>query len=240
MIPAKDPASPECRARISVIVPTLNEQEHICATLSHIHLAAGDELIVVDGGSTDATVTLARQFTPLVLCTLTGRARQMNGAARLARGDILLFLHADTLLPWHGLDAVRTVMQCAHIVGGAFRLALTPSTPALRVITWGTNLRTRLARLPYGDQALFVRREIFEMLGGYADVPFLEDVKLVQALRRRGQLAFLPQTVHTSARRWRQEGVLYTTVRNNVLMLLYFCGVAPATLQRWYQKRRPR
>jgi uncharacterized protein len=240
MIPAKDPASLECRARISVIVPTLNEQEHICATLSHVHLAAGDELIVVDGGSTDATVALARQFTSLVLCSPAGRARQMNGAARLARGDILLFLHADTLLPRHGLDAVRTTMQRSHIVGGAFRLAFTPSTPALRVIAWGTNLRTRLARLPYGDQALFVRRDLFETLGGYADVPFLEDVKLVQALRRRGQLAFLPQTVYTSARRWRQEGVLYTTIRNNVLMLLYVCGVAPATLQRWYQNRRPR
>lgn len=237
---AKDPASLESRERISVIVPTLNEQEHICTTLSHVHLAAGDELIVVDGGSTDATVALARQFTSLVLCGPAGRARQMNGGARLARGNILLFLHADTLLPPDGLDAVRTAMQHAGMVGGAFRLTLTPSTPALRAIAWGTNLRTRLGRLPYGDQALFVRRCLFETLGGYEEVPFLEDVKLVQALRRQGQLAFLQQAVCTSGRRWLQEGVVYTTVRNNVLMALYFCGVSPATLKRWYRDRRAR
>lgn len=234
---AKDPAFLEPRARISVIVPTLNEQEHICTTLSHVHLAAGDELIVVDGGSTDATVPLAQQFTSLVLQSPAGRARQMNCGARLARGDILLFLHADTLLPRRGLDAVRTAMQRPGTVGGAFRLAFTPSTPALRVIAWGTNLRTRLGRLPYGDQALFVRRCLFETLGGYAEVPFLEDVKLVQVLRRQGKLAFLQQAVCTSGRRWLHEGVISTTVRNNVLMTLYFCGVSPATLKRWYRDR---
>jgi rSAM/selenodomain-associated transferase 2 len=164
----------------------------------------------------------------------------MNSGARLAKGDILLFLHADTRLPGDALDAVRTVMQRPDIVGGAFRLAFLPATPALRLIAWGTNMRTRLGRLPYGDQALFMRRQLFEALGGYADVPFLEDVKLVQALRRHGKLALLPQLVHTSGRRWLQDGVVYTTVRNNLLMVCYFCGVSPATLKRWYSARRQR
>jgi rSAM/selenodomain-associated transferase 2 len=226
--------------RISVIVPTLNEQAQLQATLSQVYLADGDELIVVDGGSTDATVALARQFTPLVLSSPPSRARQMNSGARLAKGDILLFLHADTRLPGDALDAVRTVMQRPDIVGGAFRLAFLPATPALRLIAWGTNMRTRLGRLPYGDQALFMRRQLFEALGGYADVPFLEDVKLVQALRRHGKLALLPQLVHTSGRRWLQDGVVYTTVRNNLLMVCYFCGVSPATLKRWYSARRQR
>jgi rSAM/selenodomain-associated transferase 2 len=225
---------------ISIIVPTLNEQEQLPATLARVSLAAGDELIVVDGGSTDSTVAVAHQYTSRVLSSPPGRARQMNRGAAHARGHILLFLHADTLLPAGGLEAVRQAMQAPHAVGGAFRLAFLPATPALRVIAWGANVRTRLGQLPYGDQALFVRRTLFEELGGYADVPFLEDVKLVQALRRRGPLTIVPLPVQTSGRRWQRNGVLYTTVRNNVLMALYFCGVSPGTLQRWYGERRQR
>jgi uncharacterized protein len=238
MVPNKLPAQHGPYTSISVIVPTLNEQEHLPATLARVALAAGDELIVVDGGSLDNTVAIARQFTPCVLLSSPGRARQMNYGARQACGDVLLFLHADTLLPPQGLEAVRTVMQAPHLVGGAFRLAFTPSTPALRVIAWGANVRTRLGKLPYGDQALFVRRSIFEALGGYAHVPFMEDVQLIQTLRQRGALAIVPQAVHTSGRRWLHDGVVYTTVRNNVLMALYFCGVPPVTLKRWYDHVR--
>ena len=224
--------------RLSIIVPTLNEQEQLHATLSRVLLAPGDELIVVDGGSTDNTVAVAQQFTPCVLTAPAGRARQMNRGAAHAGGDIFVFLHADTLLPAGGLEAIRVAMRLPHIVGGSFRLAFVPATPALRVIAWGANMRTRFGKLPYGDQALFVRRTHFEALGGYADVPFLEDVKLVQALRKRGVLILVPQTVQTSGRRWLRDGVMYTTVRNNVLMAFYWCGVSPSTLQRWYGQRR--
>lgn len=224
--------------RISVIVPTLNEQEYLPATLSHIVLAPGDELIVVDGGSNDQTVTIARRFTPHVLLSRRGRAAQMNCGARCARGEILLFVHADTLLPPVALEAVRQAVQHGA-VGGAFRLRITPPTLALRLVAWGANLRARWGQLPYGDQALFVPRQIFEALGGYDDVPFMEDVRLVQALRQRGRLTILPQAVSTSGRRWQRDGVLYTTVRNTLLITLYFCGVSPATLQRWYTARRP-
>ena len=224
------PAAP----RISVIVPTLNEQSCLAATLDALPLACGDELIVVDAGSADNTPDIARRYTSQVYQGPRGRARQMNHGARQARGDILLFLHADTLLPADGLEAVRRVLQQPGTVGGAFRLRITPATLALRLVAWGTNLRSRFGGLPYGDQALFVARRVFEELGGYDDVPFMEDVRLVQALRRRGRLTILPQAVATSGRRWQRDGVLFTTVRNVVLMILYFCGVQPATLRRWY------
>src|SRR5262245_19999227 len=225
-----------CACRISVIVPTLNEQAHLPATLDSVALAPGDELIVVDGGSGDQTVTIAQQFTPQVLLSPPGRALQMNRGAQHAQGDILLFLSVGTRVPPRRLEAVRQAIQ-AGAIGGAFRLSLTPPTLALRLVAWGTNVRTRFGQLPYGDQALFMPRAIFEALGGFDDVPFMEDVRMVQALRTRGRLVILPHAVHTSGRRWQRDGVLYTTVRNTILIMLYFCGVPPATLQRWYRAR---
>ena len=220
--------------RISVIVPTLNEAACLAATLDALALAPGDELIVVDAGSTDGTPDIARRYTSQFYQGPRGRAQQMNHGARHAAGDILIFLHADTLLPTDGPDAVRCALQQPSTVGGAFRLVIAPPTLALRLVAWGTNLRSRFGGLPYGDQALFVPRRVFEDLGGYDDVPFMEDVRLVQALRRRGRLVILPQAVATSGRRWQRDGVLRTTARNVALMILYFCGVPPATLKRWY------
>jgi rSAM/selenodomain-associated transferase 2 len=159
----------------------------------------------------------------------------MNAGAQQARGEVLLFLHADTQLPPGGLDSVRRTMRQPQIAGGAFRLCLTPPTRGLRIIAWGANLRTRLGKRPYGDQALFIRRSLFEAIGGYADTPFLEDVQLVKALRQYGKLAIMPQAVCSSGRRWQDDGLIYTTVRNNVLLLLYQLGVSPTTLQRWYR-----
>ena len=220
--------------RISVVVPTLNEEACLAAALDAAALAPGDELIIVDAGSTDGTADIARRYTSQFFRGPRGRAKQMNYGARHAQGDILLFLHADTLLPAGGLQAVRRALQQPGTVGGAFRLVITPATPALRLVAWGTNLRSRFGGLPYGDQALFVSRRVFEDLGGYDDVPFMEDIRLVQALRRRGRLTILPQAVATSGRRWQRDGVLFTTARNIVLMTLYFCGVRPGTLKRWY------
>ena len=160
--------------RISVIVPTLNEAACLAATLDALALAPGDELIVVDAGSTDGTPDIARRYTSQFYQGPRGRAQQMNHGARHAAGDILLFLHADTLMPTDGPDAVRCALQQPGTVGGAFRLVITPPTPALRLVAWGTNLRSRFGGLPYGDQALFVSRRVFEALGGYDDVPFME------------------------------------------------------------------
>lgn len=224
-------------SRVSVIVPALNEEAQLPHTLAHVRLAAGDELIVVDGGSTDRTVALAQQYTPQVLVSPPGRAVQMNYGARHATGDILVFLHADTVLPPDGLDAVRAALRTGA-VGGAFRLVITPATLALRLVAWGTNIRSRVGHLPYGDQALFMPRDVFEALGGYEPVSFMEDVRLVQALRHKGRLVLLPQAVQTSGRRWQRDGVLYTTIRNTLLITLYLWGVAPEKLQAWYKPRQ--
>ncbi|ETW95793.1 MAG: hypothetical protein ETSY2_47570 [Candidatus Entotheonella gemina] len=229
------PQPPDRGHTISVIVPVINEQEQLATTLSRVQLAPGDELIVVDGGSTDRTLEIAREFTPDVISSPPGRARQMNLGAACATGDILLFLHADTILPPAGLDAVRRAMQPPQAPGGAFRLVIAPETLGLRLVAWGANVRSRFGQLPYGDQALFIRRRLFEALGGYGDEPFLEDVRLVRAMRRHGRLVLVPEPVQTSGRRWLREGVVYTTVRNNVIVGLFFCGVAPATLKRWYR-----
>jgi rSAM/selenodomain-associated transferase 2 len=221
--------------RLSIIVPTLNEQTHLQATLASVDLGPADDLIVVDGGSHDATRHIARQFTSRVLSAPRGRARQMNVGAGQARGDVLLFLHADTQLPPGGLDSVRHIMRQPQIAGGAFRLRLMPPTCGLRIVAWGANLRTRIGKRPYGDQALFIRRSLFIAIGGYADTPFLEDVQLVKALRQYGKLAIMPQAVYSSGRHWQRDGLIYTTVRNNVLLFLYALGVSPATLKRWYR-----
>jgi len=222
---------------MSGILPSLNGLDHLRVPRRGDTLAPGDGLIVVDGGSADPTVAIAQQFTAQVLHSRRGRAVQMNWGAQHAQGDILLFLHADTLLPAAGLEAVRRALLDGA-VGGAFRLAIMPPTPALRLVAWGTNLGARFGQLPYGDQALFKPRQVFEALGGYDDIPFMEDVRLVQALRQRGRLTILPQAVNTSGRRWQRDGVLYTTVRNTVLITLYFWGVPPEKLQRWYRVRR--
>ncbi|MGE3540608.1 MAG: TIGR04283 family arsenosugar biosynthesis glycosyltransferase [Candidatus Tectimicrobiota bacterium] len=225
--------------RVSVIVPTLNEEAHLPHTLGRIHLGPGDELIVVDGGSTDKTLSLAQQYTSQVLQCAPGRAGQMNYGARQASGDILLFLHADTMLPVDGLEAVRAAVQ-AGAIGGAFRLRITPPTLALRLVAWGTNLRSRFGHLPYGDQALFMPRAVFTALGGYEPISFMEDVRMVQALRRRGRLVLLSQAVATSGRRWQRDGVWYTTLRNTILITLYLWGVPPDRLRSWYRPRRRR
>lgn len=225
---------------ISIVVPVLNEQAQLAATLARVNLVPGDELIVVDGGSTDNTMSIARQYTTMVVSSEAGRARQMNMGAQLARGEILLFLHADTRLPPNGLEAVRRTMQQHKVVGGSFRLTFDRPTTALQLVAWGTNLRSQYGRLPYGDQALFIQRRCFEALGGYAEMPFLEDVALVRSLLRQGEMVLLPETVQTSGRRWLRDGVMYTTVRNNLVMVLYFCGVSPAVLSRLYRARRRR
>src|SRR5262249_6463821 len=167
------------------------------------------------------------------------RAGPMDWGGRARHGGILMFLHAGSPLPAAGLETVRQAFQDG-VVGGAFRLAIMPPTLALRLVAWGTNLRARFGQLPYGDQALFMPRQVFEALGGYDEIPFMEDVRMVQALRKRGRLTILSQAVRTSGRRWQRDGVLYTTVRNTLLITLYFWGVPPEKLQRWYGARRCR
>lgn len=196
------------------------------------------EVIVVDGGSRDATARVARQHADAVLSAPRGRAVQMNAGAAAAGGDVLLFLHADTRLPPGFDSAVLAALADPAVVGGRFDLRLVPGTPLLRLVGGLINLRSRLSRIATGDQALFVRRSVFEALGGFAAIPLMEDVAFTQALKRRGRIACLREQVETSSRRWLRDGPLRTILLMWWLRLLYACGVAPERLRRRYADTR--
>jgi rSAM/selenodomain-associated transferase 2 len=223
------------RPLVSIILPVLEESSTLASVLHPLVGQPDVELIVVDGGSLDGTVDVARQFTAKVFKGARGRANQMNFGALQSKGDILLFLHGDTALPPSALERVRRALSDETIVGGAFRLRIASTCRALKVVAWGANFRSRLLGLPYGDQALFVRRSVFEEIGGFAPWPLMEDVDLARRLRRAGRMILLPEAVTTSARRWEREGVVWTTMRNSLLLVAFWAGCSPAWLAQWYR-----
>jgi rSAM/selenodomain-associated transferase 2 len=222
--------------KLSVVVPTWNEAGNLEATLRS--LPAQAEVVIVDGGSTDGTVEIARLSAARVLTCRKGRARQMHAGALEARGDTLLFLHADAVLAPGADEAIDGALSDPGILGGFFRLRIRSERLALRVIALGSNLRARLLQFPYGDQGLFVRRSVYEQVGGFPDVPFLEDVALIRMLRRRGRLRGLPLAISTGDRHWRELGILRTTLLDWTMVGLYCAGVSPSTLAPQYFRRR--
>lgn len=222
---------------ISVIIPTLNEGAVLGLTLQSIRETSEVEIIVVDGGSQDQTLEIARRYAETLSSGL-GRGRQMNKGARHARGGILLFLHADSILPAMALSQISNTLKDPEVVGGAFRLGINTKKLLLRMVATFANWRTAITRIPYGDQGIFVRRSVFEKIGGYSDQALMEDLEFSRRLKRQGRLVLLPDRVLTSSRRWDQEGIFYTTVRNQALVFLYFLGVSPERLARWYRQIR--
>ncbi|MDQ7785314.1 MAG: TIGR04283 family arsenosugar biosynthesis glycosyltransferase [Desulfomonilaceae bacterium] len=230
----RDGSCPE----VSVIVPVLNEEEHICAAL---HSAGSDgraEIIVVDGGSSDRTPALLRDNGVDVIHASGGRSRQMNVGARRSSGRILLFLHADTVLPLGWCDQVIQAPASPQVCGGAFHLRIDADLPGLRIVEGLANLRSRVFGMPYGDQAIFLRRETFEAIGGFPEIPLLEDLELVRKLRKLGRLHILPSAVLTSGRRWRNLGVWKTTAINQLVLLGHFLGIPIDNLARFYRRER--
>jgi rSAM/selenodomain-associated transferase 2 len=229
---------------ISAIIPTLNEERIIMATVAHTAALGFDELIVVDGGSLDQTPVLVESYrrrtqspaqSPVRLMTAPcGRARQMNEGAKASRGEILLFLHADTQLPDDAKTMIETTLADQRMVGGRFDVRFDrPSmwgTIISRMMSW----RSRLSGIATGDQALFVRRHIFEQIGGFADMPLMEDIDFSRRLKRTGATAALTATVTTSFRRWERQGPLRTILLMWALRFLYWVGVRSHTLSRWY------
>lgn len=192
----------------------------------------------MDGGSDDATLQVAARFPDVRLLTSPrGRARQMNAGARAAQGDVLLFLHADTRLPDGALAAVSAALEDARVVGGRFDVRFDNPRAIFRMIAFFMNLRSRMSGISTGDQAIFVRRHVFEAMGGYPDVPLMEDVELSRRLKRRGRRAALWRRVTTSSRKWEREGALRTMTLMWALRFLYTAGVSPARLHRWYYGR---
>jgi rSAM/selenodomain-associated transferase 2 len=223
---------------ISVIIPVLNEEKNIAATLQSLARFAPFEIIVVDGGSTDRTAEICQQFGVKVMASARGRARQMNSGANAASGDILLFLHADTTLPNSAFDDIRLALGDSRFVGGRFDVELAGEHWMLKVIGAMINYRSRLSKVSTGDQAIFVRRFVFEQIGGYPDIPLMEDVAFGRMLRRTGEIACLKSRVMTSARRWEIDGVWRTILRMWALKLLYLAGVPPNRLKQYYADAR--
>lgn len=220
---------------LSVVIPALNEAATLSHTLGSVQPTGPVEVIVVDGGSWDSTVAIARSHHAQVITTAPGRAGQMNAGAKAATGKILLFLHADTCLPPGFDDLVRHTLSQSQVVAGAFHLAIDGPGWGLRLVEWGVRLRSQRLQMPYGDQGIFLTSERFHALGGFPDQPIMEDFELICQLRRQGRIAIAPAAVLTSSRRWQTLGVAYTTVLNQVMIAGYFGGVSPYRLSRWYR-----
>jgi rSAM/selenodomain-associated transferase 2 len=221
--------------KLAVVIPALDEHDRIVPSVQSAQLP-GVEVLVVDGGSRDGTAELARGLGVRVLDVPKGRARQLAAGARTAAGNVLLFLHADSLLPGGWAEAVRAALADPGVAGGFFDLRFDERTFALRFVEWGARLRVALFSLPYGDQAIFVRREVLEEIGGVPMVPLMEDLDLVQAIKTKGKLARVPLPVVTSARRYRAGGVLSTMLRHWLALIAWRLGIDRRRVARWYAR----
>jgi rSAM/selenodomain-associated transferase 2 len=230
---------------LSVIIPALNEEGQLARTLAALApLSAGPdrcEVIIVDGGSRDRTLELARscEWVKTIAYGRACRALQMNAGARAAVGEVLLFLHADVIAPADAARAIRAALADPRLLGGCFQIAFpAPSPRAMRLMAAGINLRTRLFRTATGDQAIFVRRAVFDDLGGYRNLPLMEDLALFTALKRHGRVTVLPGPVEVSPRRWMQRGIWRTMLLMYALRFGYWLGVSPASLKRFFSDVR--
>jgi rSAM/selenodomain-associated transferase 2 len=227
----------ESVARISIIIPVLNEAATIRAAIDSTLPSRNVELIVVDGGSRDATRQIAQRQGVQVITSAAGRTQQMNVGAQAATGEILLFLHGDTRLP-EGFDQlIRAALQNPQAMAGAFRLRIDAPQRRFRWVEWGVECRSAIFHLPYGDQGIFLRTELFQKLGGFAEMPIMEDFELIRRLRRCGSVVMMKAYVVTSARRWRRRGIVKTTLINQLMILGYGLGVSPARLAQLYRRQ---
>jgi rSAM/selenodomain-associated transferase 2 len=226
--------------KISVIIPALNESEAIHAAISSIKTAADDvpfEIIVVDGDAAGSTIQHISDAEVIIIISPRGRAVQMNAGATRASGDVLLFLHADTVLPPKALASIVEALSDKCFIGGAFDLAIQNRRFIFRAISKAASFKHRLTRVPFGDQAIFLRRNCFDALGGYPEIPLMEDVALMKRIKQQGgRIVILSQAVKTSPRKWESEGVLYTIFRNWAVQALYLFGVPAERLVQYYYK----
>jgi rSAM/selenodomain-associated transferase 2 len=225
--------------KLSVIVPMLNESPRIAGTLNAIRRAAPDaEIIVVDGGSSDASVAIARPLCNVLINASRSRARQMNVGARASHGDGLVFVHADTTVPSTFAADIAAALSDPAVVGGRFDVRLDLIALPYRIIGAMISLRSRISRTGTGDQAIFVRRDVFDRLGGFPDLELCEDLEFSRRLKHAGRIACLRTRVTTSARRWNRDGLVRTVIRMWTIRAMYLMGVPPARLKRMYSDTR--
>jgi rSAM/selenodomain-associated transferase 2 len=223
---------------LSIVLPVFHEAENINKIIAHLRQLANGvvEIMVVDGDAAGSTINAVVDEKVLKLTAPRGRALQMNVGATRAKGDVILFLHADTVLPLNAFGLIRVAVTKKGIVAGAFDLGFDTKRKIFAITELYVALRTRLTRIPFGDQAIFINREYFNDIGGYRDIPLMEDVELMKRIRKRGDaIAIIPQKVRTSPRRYEREGILYCTFRNLALQILYMWGVPPERLRKWYR-----
>jgi len=227
------------KTRFSIIIPVLHESDRINSLIDHIHYLVrdnGHEIIVVDGSPGKDTVGAIRRKGVIKLGTGKGRARQMNAGASRAKGEILIFLHADTELPARAFARIDSIMKGNRYVAGAFSLGIKSNKNILRSLARLASLRCRITRIPYGDQAIFIRRDYFRKIGSYQELPLMEDVELMRRIKhRKDKICILSDHVMTSARRWEEEGSLFGPVRNTILFTLFILRVSPEKLARFYK-----
>ncbi|MCF2146362.1 TIGR04283 family arsenosugar biosynthesis glycosyltransferase [Desmonostoc muscorum LEGE 12446] len=222
-------------AKISIIIPAINEAGNIKEAITTTQISTNIEVIVVDGGSSDDTAAIAQSLGVKVISSSPGRAVQMNTGAVAASGEILLFLHADTRLPAGFDEMICTALQQSRTVAGAFNLRIDASLLSLRWVELGVKWRSHFCQMPYGDQAIFLTKPVFQQIGGFPELPIMEDFELIRRLKAKGRITIISTPVVTSARRWLQKGVFKTTLLNQIVIIAYFLGVSPEQIRHWYR-----
>ena len=222
---------------VSVIIPAINESRTIGSAVSTAFEAGAFEVIVVDGGSSDSTREVALQNGANVLSSPPGRAIQQNVGAQVAVGEILLFLHADALLPHSAFQQMDAALKkTPNLLGGGFQQVISAPGLLFRLLERGNGLRAKYQKLIYGDQALFIRRSEFTAMGGFKEIPIMEDFELSSRMSRRGKLELLEGPIHVNPRRWRRYGVIRQTLLNWILTGLFRVGFSPFRLASWYRR----
>ena len=219
--------------KVSIIVPTLNEELVLENTLTHIQQLFPHELIVSDGGSNDYTYRIADRFSHRVITGSAGRALQMNAGANEATGDLLLFLHADSRIEPESYRKMLEYMKNPKWIGGAFTLCIESGKWSLKLIALLANIRSKYFGVAYGDQGFFVRKEVFKDMNGFSPIPICEDLDFYYRLRKKGSVILLKEKAHTSPRRWINEGIFFTTVRNFIIAVLFGLGFPLHILTKW-------
>ena len=226
--------------KFSVIIPVLNEAEIINTTIEHLCSFEGTEpveIIVVDADPYGSTISTIDNKNVITETSDKGRAGQMNTGAEIASGEIILFLHADTKLPPKAFEKIKEVLKDERYVGGAFDLGIASGNFLIKCIACLGRLRNHLTHIPYGDQEIFLRKEYFDTIGRFKEIQFLEDVDLMRRIKKLGdKICILPDRVSTSDRRWKADGILYTSIKNLALLALYYLGVSPDKLAKHYRR----